>query len=192
MWQTLECGRLREEVRDRTKRKKTAKPLMQVAVTPESVPSSQLICISIWSKVHVCHFAERDFKQGGHLSKATQPEEVGPGFVLTSLDTCILHASLIGRDGMAAGMPRKPGGLAAWERIAVTAFFSRTPSFPSISSPKWCSRSHLCDASCCLPLSPRLKRAVGRSCCLVSCKNRGLVSKRSWVLMGTLQGQAAI
>lgn len=120
-------------------------------------------------------------------------QKVEPGFVLTLLDTCILHASLIGRDGMAAGMPRKPGGLAAWERIAVTAFFSRTPSFPSISSPKsWCSRSHLWDASCCLPLSPRLKRAVGRSCGLVPCKTRGLVSKRSWVLMGTLQDQAAI
>lgn len=123
-------------MRNRTKRKKTAKPLTQVVVTPESVPSSQLICISIWNKVHFCHFAERDFEQGGHLSKPHSQQEVEPGFVLTLVDTGIVHASLIGRDGMAAGMPRNPDGLAAWERTAVTAFFSRAPSFPSISSPK--------------------------------------------------------
>lgn len=163
------------------------------SVTPESVPSSRLICISIWSKVHICHFAERDFEQGGHLSKATQPAK-GGARICAYIAGHLYSPRLPHRQRWDGSWHAKEAWrLGSMGKIAVTAFFSRTPSFPSISSPKsWCSRSHLCDASCCLPLSPQLKRAVGRSCCLVSCKNRGLVSKRSWVLMGTLQDQAAI
>lgn len=162
------------------------------SVTPESVPSSRLICISIWSKVHICHFAERDFEQGGHLSKATQPAK-GGARICAYIAGHLYSPRLPHRqrwDGSC--MPRKPGGLAAWERRAVTAFFLE----PLLSPPYQARNLGVAGATSGMPLAvypchPGL-RALGRSCCLVSCKNRGLVSKRSWVLMGTLQDQAAI
>lgn len=56
-----------QEMRGRTKRRKSEKPLTQL-----SAPRCQLIFISIWSMAHFHCSAERDFEQGGHLPKATQ------------------------------------------------------------------------------------------------------------------------